>query len=91
MRAIATACRTLDPFDEGTTEAALRALAEARGVKFGALVHATRIALTGRAVSPGLFETLVLIGRDRSVDRLDALADVPGVEELRRRSRISSS
>jgi glutamyl-tRNA synthetase len=74
VRAIADAYRTLDPFDEPATEAALRALAESRGVKFGALVHATRIALTGRAVSPGLFETLVLIGRERSVRRLDALA-----------------
>ena len=45
-----------------------------RGLKFGALVHATRIAVTGRAVSPGLFETLVLIGRDHVVIRLEALA-----------------
>jgi len=37
-------------------------------------VHATRIAVTGRAVSPGLFETLVLIGRARVVARLEALA-----------------
>ena len=57
-----------------TTEATLRAVAEAGGLKFGALVHATRIAVTGRAVSPGLFETLVLIGRDRVVARLEALA-----------------
>jgi glutamyl-tRNA synthetase len=74
VRAFADVYRTLDPFDEPSTEATLRALAESRGVKFGALVHATRIALTGRAVSPGLFETLVLIGRERSVRRLDALA-----------------
>ena len=74
VRALADAFRSLEPFDEATTEATLRAVAESGGLKFGALVHATRIAVTGRAVSPGLFETLVLIGRDRVVARLEALA-----------------
>ena len=52
----------------------MRAVAESAGLKFGTLVHATRIAVTGRAVSPGLFETLVLIGREHVVTRLEALA-----------------
>ena len=52
----------------------LRSVADQAGIKFGALVHATRIAVTGRAVSPGLFETLVLIGRDHVVARLESLA-----------------
>ncbi len=72
--ALADAFRALDLFDEVTTEATVRAVADAGGLKFGALVHATRIAITGRAVSPGLFETLVLIGREPVVTRLDALA-----------------
>ena len=72
--ALADALRVLEPFDETTTEATVRAVADAGGLKFGALVHAARIAVTGRAVSPGLFETLVLIGRDRVVARLEALA-----------------
>ena len=42
------------PFDEATLEQRLRALAEARGIKAGTLIHATRIAMTGRMVSPGL-------------------------------------
>jgi glutamyl-tRNA synthetase len=62
------------PFDEATLEQRLRALADTRGVKAGTLIHATRIAMTGRMVSPGLFEMLVLLGRDRVVARLDALA-----------------
>jgi glutamyl-tRNA synthetase len=48
-------------------------VAERGGIKFGTLVHAARIAVTGRAVSPGLFETLVLIGRERVVARLERL------------------
>jgi glutamyl-tRNA synthetase len=55
-------------------ESVLRALAEARGVKAGVLIHVTRVAITGRTVSPGLFEVLELIGRDRVLQRLDRAA-----------------
>jgi glutamyl-tRNA synthetase len=67
------------PFDEASLEQALRALAEERGVKAGALIHATRIAMTGRMVSPGLFEMLVLLGRDRVLTRLKALTELESV------------
>jgi glutamyl-tRNA synthetase len=60
----------LEPFTQDALEAALRALAEAHGLKAAALIHATRVAVTGRAVSPGLFEVLELLGRDRSGARL---------------------
>ena len=52
----------------------LRQLADARGIKAAVLIHATRLALTGRMVSPGLFEMLELIGRDSALRRLDRLA-----------------
>jgi glutamyl-tRNA synthetase len=63
------------PFDAPALEAALRHVAEERGVKAGVLIHATRIAMTGRMVSPGLFEMLALLGRDRVLTRLGALID----------------
>jgi glutamyl-tRNA synthetase len=62
--------RVVEPFDAPALEAALRALAEERGVKAGALIHATRVVVTGQAVSPGLFDVLHLVGRDRVVARL---------------------
>jgi glutamyl-tRNA synthetase len=43
-------------------------------LKAGALIHGTRIAMTGRMVSPGLFEMLVLLGRETVLRRLDKLA-----------------
>jgi glutamyl/glutaminyl-tRNA synthetase len=46
-------------------ETALRSHAEHHGMKGAALIHATRVAVTGRAVSPGLFEVLELLGPDR--------------------------
>ena len=56
-------------------EQVLRALADARTVKAGVLIQAARIAMTGGMVSPGIFEMLVLIGRDDVVRRLDTLAN----------------
>ena len=63
------------PFDEAPLEHHLRHLAEQRGVKAGAMIHATRIAMTGRMVSPGLFEMLVVLGRERVVGRLNRLIE----------------
>jgi glutamyl-tRNA synthetase len=60
----------LDNFDVASTEAALRAVADARGVKAASLIHAVRVAVTGKAVSPGLFEVLSLLGRQRVRARL---------------------
>jgi glutamyl-tRNA synthetase len=53
-------------------EAALRALAESRGLGAGKLFQPLRVALTGLAVSPGIFEVLVMLGRELSLHRLDA-------------------
>ncbi len=61
----------IDPFDAATLEGRLRALAAARGVKPAALIHATRVAVTGQAVSPGLFDVLELMGRTRVMRRLE--------------------
>ena len=65
---------SLASFDAATLEAELRALAESRGIKAGALIHATRVAVTGQAVSPGLFDVLALVGRERVLRRLDAVS-----------------
>jgi glutamyl-tRNA synthetase len=61
---------TVTPFDPPNLEAALRTVAEEHGIKAGALIHATRVAVTGQAVSPGLFDVLALVGRDRVLRRL---------------------
>jgi glutamyl-tRNA synthetase len=64
---------TAEPFDESNVELLLRELATARGVKAGALIHAVRVAATGRTTSPGIFDVIAFIGRDRTVARLDRL------------------
>jgi glutamyl-tRNA synthetase len=61
-------------WEPAALEKALRDLAEARTIKAAMLIHGTRLALTGRMVSPGLFEMLQLIGRESALRRLDRLA-----------------
>jgi len=51
-------------------EKALRALAEEMGVGAGKLIHPLRVALTGRMASPGIFDVLLLLGRERALTRV---------------------
>jgi glutamyl-tRNA synthetase len=60
----------LETFDPAAIEAALRRVAEARSVKAATLIHALRVAITGRSVSPGVFEVASLVGRDRTHARI---------------------
>jgi glutamyl-tRNA synthetase len=53
-------------------EEAMRGVAERRSIGAGKLFQPLRVALTGSAVSPGIFDVLTLLGRDRSLRRLDA-------------------
>jgi glutamyl-tRNA synthetase len=59
-------------FEADELEPALRGLAEDRGWKAGDLFMAIRVAVTGRTATPPLFDTLVALGRDRVLGRLDA-------------------
>jgi glutamyl-tRNA synthetase len=62
-----------DALPEWTTEGleqATRAVGEALGLKFGDVVHPTRVAATGRTVGPGLFETLWALGKERVLTRM---------------------
>jgi glutamyl-tRNA synthetase len=61
-----------EPFDEQHLETALRQVAEDLDVKPGALFQPIRVAVTGRTVSVGIFETLALLGKEESLGRIDA-------------------
>jgi glutamyl-tRNA synthetase len=73
LEALAGAFRALPAFDAAAIESVLRAVAERQAVKAASLIHATRVAVTGESVSAGIFEVLALLGRDRTLDRLDRL------------------
>jgi glutamyl-tRNA synthetase len=77
--ALVQAYQSAPSFDAATLEAVLRATAQQYGTKAAALIHATRVAVTGRAASPGLFEVLELIGPERIVKRMRAAEQlIPG-------------
>ncbi|MGC8549455.1 MAG: glutamate--tRNA ligase [Acidobacteriaceae bacterium] len=60
-------------FTEESTEQVLRGFAEEKGIKAGALINGSRVALTGQAVAPSLFAVMVNLGKDRVVRRLRAV------------------
>ena len=62
-------------FEADELEPPLRALAEARSWKAGDLFMAIRVAVTGRTAAPPLFDSLVALGRERVLERLDAASD----------------
>ena len=72
LAALDAAWAELATFDPLSIEMALRATADARGVKAATLIHAVRVALTGKTVSPGLFDVAALLGRERTRARLAA-------------------
>lgn len=66
----------LSEFTHDSTEAALRAFAEEKGVKAGLLINGTRTALTGQSAGPGLFDVVTIIGQTRAVERLRNVANL---------------
>jgi glutamyl-tRNA synthetase len=62
-------------FSLESLERATRGLAAELGIKAGELMSATRVALTGRKVAPGLFEVMRLLGRERTLERLREAAE----------------
>ena len=66
----------LDVFTEAAAEQWLRAFAEEKGVKAGALINGSRVALTGQGVAPSLFAVMALLGKERVVKRLKAAAAI---------------
>jgi glutamyl-tRNA synthetase len=60
----------LDEWSAAAAEAGVRSVAETAGVKLGQVAQPLRAALTGRAASPGIFDVLVLLGREESLARI---------------------
>jgi glutamyl-tRNA synthetase len=76
LDAVAKVLRPLEPWTAEAIERALRELAEERELKPRKAFQPVRLAITGRLVSPPLFESIELLGRDRSVARLERARDL---------------
>jgi len=72
LSAVRETLSRLHAWEPDIMESALRSLAEARGVGAGKLFQSLRVALTGSVASPGIFDVLKLLGRERALARIDA-------------------
>jgi glutamyl-tRNA synthetase len=61
-----------EPFDHAGIEAALKAFAEAEGIKLGKIAQPLRAALTGSTVSPGIYDVIAILGKERVEKRIAA-------------------
>ncbi len=66
---------TLEAWEPGAMEEALRLLAEQRGISGGKIFQPLRVALTGTTVSPGIFDVLLYVGREQSLKRIQSAVE----------------
>jgi glutamyl-tRNA synthetase len=74
LEAVADALEEVEPFEPGPIETALAPLLDRFDLKPGRLYQPIRVAITGTSVSPGIFESLSVLGRERSLERIRAAA-----------------
>ncbi|MFZ0387818.1 MAG: glutamate--tRNA ligase [Solirubrobacteraceae bacterium] len=72
LRDARAALAAVQPFDADTVQEALRGVVEQRGVKPGKVFQPVRVAIAGQTVSPGIFESVALLGREQTLARIDA-------------------
>jgi glutamyl/glutaminyl-tRNA synthetase len=72
LAAAREALAALEPFSEETVEAGLRGLVEERGWKPKQVFQPVRVAIAGATISPGIFESVALLGREETLRRIDA-------------------
>ena len=70
LRQLRAALEALPAFDEPSLEDAFKAVMDATGLKLGKIAQPVRLALTGRTASPGIFETIEALGREKTLERL---------------------
>lgn len=76
LAAAIEALRELEPYTREVIEQKVRETADALDLKLGKFLQPIRIALSGKTVTPGMFETLAMLGRDESIRRLGDAAAV---------------
>ena len=72
---LAEGLKALDAFTEEGIEGAFNDILDRKGLKLGKLAQPVRVALTGGTVSPGIFEMIAALGRERSVKRLEGAVE----------------
>ncbi|HWC89136.1 MAG TPA: glutamate--tRNA ligase [Pirellulales bacterium] len=63
--------KTVEPFEIGPLEAAMHDFLAAENIKIGDIIHALRVAVTGKSVGPGIYDCVAILGRDQCMARID--------------------
>jgi glutamyl-tRNA synthetase len=71
LRSFRDVLADVEPFEVATCEAALRSFIELTDIKIGEIIHALRVAVTGKGVGIGMFEALGILGRESCLARID--------------------
>jgi glutamyl-tRNA synthetase len=71
LKAVRDALSALEKFDADNIEATFKDAASKLGVKVGAIVHPTRLAMTGSNVGPSLYHLLEVLGKEKVLARID--------------------
>jgi glutamyl-tRNA synthetase len=78
LQAARDALEGADPFTLENVESALREVVESHGGKAGRVFQPVRVAIAGTTVSPGIFESVTLLGREETLARIDKALDRAG-------------
>ncbi|MBS0210912.1 MAG: glutamate--tRNA ligase [Planctomycetes bacterium] len=78
LRKFRDAIAEVQPFDTPTLEHAMHEFLAREGKKIGDMVHSLRLATTGQAIGPGIYDCLAILGRDKALARIDATLDKLG-------------
>ena len=74
--------KEIEPFNKFTTEEVYRKLVEELQISSGELFHPTRLAISGRTFGPGLFDIMELLGKERTIERIEKAIDF--IEKMRK-------
>lgn len=74
LRKAADSLRNLEQFNAEEAETAFKVLSEKMGLSTGKLIHPTRLAVSGRTMGPALFDLIAVLGREKSVRRMEQAA-----------------
>ncbi|MBV9005413.1 MAG: glutamate--tRNA ligase, partial [Solirubrobacterales bacterium] len=81
LEAAREALASAEPFTVENVEAALRGVVEALGAKPGKVFQPVRVAIAGTTVSPGIFESVALLGQEETLARIDRALDRAGARK----------
>jgi len=75
LREFSSRLESLDDFSHAVTENACRAMAEEKKLKAGAIIHPTRVAISGKTTGAGLFEMMEVMGKSKVIERMKKAAE----------------